>query len=164
MGISLRPATLGDVAFLADVVIRATIAQGRFPPDADLDEYRAGYEEWTRETVLGAIPDCTLSVIERDGVPIGRFRVVRAPTSITLGGIQLLPAFQNQRTGSTLLEQLKQEAEQKSIPLRLSVEKNNPNAQRFYKRHGFVGVGEDEEEYHLEYRATLDRQAPESET
>ena len=45
MTIHLRPATLEDVAFLADVVITTTLAQGRFPHNVDLVEYRAGYEE-----------------------------------------------------------------------------------------------------------------------
>jgi ribosomal protein S18 acetylase RimI-like enzyme len=152
MTIHLRPATLEDVAFLADVVVTATLAQGRFPPDVDLSEYRAGYEEWTRETILGAIPDCTLSVIEYDGYPAGRLRVVRTQMSITLAGIQLLPAYQNQQIGSTLIEQLKREAERKQIPLCISVEKDNPAAQRLYQRLGFRTSGQDEKEYHLEYR------------
>lgn len=65
MTIHLRPATLADASFLTDVVIQATIAQGRFPRNVDEDEYRTGYEEWTRETVLGQIPGCTLNVIEK---------------------------------------------------------------------------------------------------
>jgi ribosomal protein S18 acetylase RimI-like enzyme len=154
MTIALRPATLDDAAFLADVVITATLAQDRFPHDVDLAEYRAGYEEWTRETILGALPGCTLSVIERDGCPIGRLRVVRTPTAITLAGIQLLPTYQNQRIGSTLIEQLKREADQLRVPLVLSVEKNNPHAQRLYERLGFLCIGQDEQQYHLEYRPT----------
>jgi ribosomal protein S18 acetylase RimI-like enzyme len=153
MMIHLRPATLEDVAFLADVVITATLAQDRFPPDVDVAAYRAGYEDWTRETIQGAILDCTLSVIERDGCPIGRLRVVRTQTSITLAGIQLLPAYQNQRIGSTLIEQLKREADQQQVPLCLSVEKNNPHAQRLYERLGCHLMGQDAHEYHLEYRS-----------
>ena len=155
MTIHLRPAALEDVAFLADVVITATLAQGRFPRDVDLVEYRAGYEEWTRETILGAIPNCTLSVIEYDGYPIGRLRVVRTPMSIALAGIQLLPAYQNQHIGSTLIEQLKGEAELKQVPLCISVEKDNPRAQRLYERLGFRTIGQDEQEYHLEYRPAM---------
>ena len=117
-------------------------------------EYRAGYEEWTRETILGAIPDCTLSVIEYDGYPMGRLRVVRTQMSITLAGIQLLPAYQNQHIGSTLIEQLKREAELKQVPLCISVEKDNPQAQRLYQRLGCRIIGQDEQEYHLEYRPT----------
>jgi ribosomal protein S18 acetylase RimI-like enzyme len=152
MTIQLRLAVLDDVAFLADVVIAATMAQGRFPPDVDVAEYRAGYEDWTRETILGAVPDCTLDVIECDGHPIGRLRVVRTQTSITLAGIQLLPAYQNQRIGSTLVEQLKREADLKQVPLCISVEKDNPHAQRLYERLGCRIIGQDEQEYHLEYR------------
>ena len=155
MTIALRPATLEDVAFLADVVITATLAQGRFPPDVDLVEYRAGYEDWTRETILGAIPDCTLSVIEYDGYPIGRLRLVRTRTSITLAGIQLLPAYQNQHIGSTLIEQLKREAGLKQVPLFISVEKDNPHAQLLYERLGFRIIGQDEQEYHLEYHPAM---------
>ncbi|HSJ89459.1 MAG TPA: GNAT family N-acetyltransferase [Anaerolineales bacterium] len=155
MTIDLRPATLADVAFLADVVITATLAQGRFPPDIDLVEYRTGYENWTRETILGTIPDCTLSVIESDGYPIGRLRIVRTRTSITLAGIQLLPAYQNQHIGSTLIEQLKREADLKQVPLFISVEKDNPGAQRLYERLGCRIIGQDEQEYHLEYRPDM---------
>ena len=152
MTIALRPATLDDVAFLADVVMTATTAQGRFPPETDLDEYRTGYEDWTRETVLGAVPDCTLSVIEYDGRPVGRLRVVRTHANIELAGIQLLPPYQNRRIGSTLIEQLKREAELAHLPLLIAVEKDNPAAQRLYERLGFRRIGEDEREYRLEYR------------
>jgi ribosomal protein S18 acetylase RimI-like enzyme len=160
MTIHLRPATLEDVAFLADVVITSTLAQGRFPHDVDLVEYRAGYEEWTRETILGAIPDCTLYVIEYDNSPIGRLRVVRTRASIKLAGIQLLSAYQNQRIGSTLIEQLKCEADLKQVPLFISVEKDNPRAQRLYERLGCRIIGQDEQEYHLEYRPTMPEQSP----
>lgn len=158
MAIHLRPATLEDVAFLADVVITATLAQGRFSHDVDLVGYRAGYEDWTRETILGAIPDCTLSVIECDSYPIGRLRVVRTRASITLAGIQLLPVYQNQRIGSTLIEQLKREADLKQVPLFISVEKDNPRAQRLYERLGCRIIGQDEQEYHLEYRPSMHEQ------
>ncbi len=152
--IQLRTATLDDVAFLADVVITATLAQGRFPAEVDLVEYRAGFEAWTCETVLGAVPDCTLSVIEYNGCAAGRLRVVRTPTAITLAGIQLLPAYQNQRIGTQLIEQLKQEADHKQVPLFISVEKDNPQAQRLYERLGCHVIGQDEREYQLVYRSS----------
>ena len=97
-------------------------------------------------------PNCTLSVIEYDGYPIGRLRVVRTGTSIALAGIQLLPAYQNQRVGSTLIEELKREADREQVPLCISVEKDNPHAQRLYERLGCRIIGQDEQEYHLEYR------------
>ena len=153
MNIQLRTATLDDGPFLTNVVITATIAQGRFPADTDIDEYRAGYEAWTRDTVLGKYPNVSLSVVMLDGVSVGRFRVVRDAVTITLAGIQLLPAYQSQGIGSVLLRQLIYEAEQKDIPLQLAVEKDNPDAQRFYERLGFLQIAEGGDEYHLEYRA-----------
>lgn len=157
MPIHLRRAALEDAPFLADVVIQATLAQGRFSQDVDEGEYRSEYEEWTRETILGGIPNCTLSVIEEDGCPIGRLRVVRNGISITLAGIQLLPAYQNKGIGSILIEQLKREADRNHIPLLISVEKDNPRAQRFYLRHGCRMVDENKDEYELEYRPSTNQ-------
>jgi ribosomal protein S18 acetylase RimI-like enzyme len=102
---------------------------------------------------MDTVPNCLLSVIEYYGLPIGRLRVVRDSTSITLAGIQLLPEYQNKRIGTMLVENLKHEADLKRLPLHISVEKNNPHAQRFYKRLGLVIRDEDQEEYHLEYRS-----------
>jgi ribosomal protein S18 acetylase RimI-like enzyme len=93
--------------------------------------------------------------IEYDGCPIGRLRVVRTRTSITLAGIQLLPAYQNQRIGSPLIEQLRREPDLKQMPLFISVEKDNPRAQRLYERLGCRISGKDEQEYHLEYRPAM---------
>jgi ribosomal protein S18 acetylase RimI-like enzyme len=156
MKIQIRTATLEDVAFLTDVVIKATLAQGRFDSSFNESEYRAGYEDWTRETILGNVPDCQLSVIEYEALSIGRLRVVRTNTSITLAGIQLLPEYQNQHIGTHLIEELKREAEQKDLPLGISVEKDNPNAKRLYVRLGFSLVSQDDQEYHLEYRSKSD--------
>jgi len=136
---------------MAGVMRRAWRNPG-FGNDVDQAAYRAGYEDWTRETVLGHIPDCSLSVIEQDGQPIGRLRVLCNETGITLAGIQLLPAYQNQGIGTMLVTQLQRDADQRNLPLRIAVEKDNPNAQRFYERCGCRVIGEDAQEYHLEYR------------
>lgn len=157
MTIHLRPATLDDVAFLADVVIAATMAQGRFPHDVTVEEYRTGYEDWTRETITEASADCTLSVIERDGTPVGRLRVVHTPADLTLAGIQILPSYQNQGIGTTLIERLKREAEARDVALHIGVEKDNPRARRLYERLGCDLIGEDENEYHLVYRPATPR-------
>ena len=155
MNITIRTATLEDLGFLTDVVIKTTRAQGRFGDDFNETEYRAGFEDWTKETILGlAEPGCVLSVIESDNTPIGRLRVVRNANKITLAGIQILPEYQNNKIGNQLIEQLKREADQKGMALLVSVEKDNPDAQRLYERLGCKVVGQDDKEYHLEYRPT----------
>jgi len=45
LNINIRFATLEDVVFLAEVVIKATLAQGRFDSTFNEAEFRAGYED-----------------------------------------------------------------------------------------------------------------------
>ena len=147
----IRTATLADVDFMTEVALRATAAQGRLAPDFDEDEFREGFGAWTRETIMGAEPGCTLSVIEIDSVPIGRLRVVRTDDALTLAGIQLLPTFQNQRIGSRIINQLQEETRKSGLPMHLSVELDNPHAKRLYERLGFQVIGQNEREYEMEW-------------
>jgi ribosomal protein S18 acetylase RimI-like enzyme len=59
-----------------------------------------------------------------------------------------------------LIEQLKRETDLKQAPLFISVEKDNPRAQRLYERLGCRIIGQDAQEYHLEYRPALHEQSP----
>ena len=147
----VRPARTDDAGFLADVVLSATRAQGRLPDDLDEAEWRAGFAEWTSEQIGADIPGSTTSVIESDGGRAGRLRVARGDGRIELCGIQLLPRVQSRGLGTAIIEQLKAEAAAAGVPLDLGVEKDNPDARRFYDRLGFVLVGEDEEEHKLRW-------------
>jgi ribosomal protein S18 acetylase RimI-like enzyme len=163
----VRPATEGDVSFLTDVVIVTTRAQGRLPDGFDEQEFRAGFAEWTREQVRGeAVPDdggkSETSVIEIDGERAGRLRVVRAPDHVELAGIQLLPAHQGHGIGTHLVEQIVTDARRAGLPVRLSVEKDNPRARGLYERLGFVAVGETESDVLLEASTSAVRPAPSS--
>lgn len=151
--IRLRAATEGDVAFLTDVVVLATQAQGRWPEDADEASWRAGFADWTRQQVRGEVSGSTTSVVEVDGVPVGRHRVVRGEGQVELAGLQLLPAYQGRGIGTALVRAAIAEAEGAGQPCRLSVEKDNPRARALYERLGFVLTGEDGREHHLERRS-----------
>lgn len=147
--VRLRPATEDDVDFLTDVVVTATRAQGRWPDDADEDEWRTGFAEWTREQVRGEVSGSTTSVIEVGGLPAGRHRVVRSGDHVELAGIQLRPEFQGRGIGSALVGALTDDARVTGTPVRLSVERDNPRARALYERLGFVLVGEDDRDHHL---------------
>ena len=108
--IELRTATDEDVAFLTDVVVEATRAQGRLPADFDETEFRAGFTDWTREQVRGDLAGSSTSVVEIDGVPVGRLGVVRADDRVELAGIQLLPAHQSRGIGASIVTSLIHEA------------------------------------------------------
>ena len=139
----IRPATAEDVGFLADVSLAT--AQGRLPADFDEVEWRAGFCDWTIETLA------MTSVIELYDEPIGRLRIRRTPESIELCGIQLLPELQNRGIGTAVIRGLQAEAATTGVPLDLGVEKDNPNARRLYDRLGFAKIGESDTEDKLRW-------------
>jgi ribosomal protein S18 acetylase RimI-like enzyme len=156
----IRPATMEDVGFLADVVIEATRAQGRLPADFDEAQWRSGYAQWTEAQVRGEIANSTTSVIEIDNERVGRLRVTRTADHIELSGIQLFPQFQRHGIGTEVIQDLKAKAIAAGIPLDTGVEKDNPDAQRLYERLGFVQVGMTEQEHKLRWHPQPDtRQA-----
>jgi ribosomal protein S18 acetylase RimI-like enzyme len=137
----IRPAVAADVAFLADVTLAATRAQGRLPADFDEAAWRAGFEEWSRESI--ADEATSLNVIELDGRRVGRLRVSRTPDSVELNGIQHHPDAQNRGIGTAVITALQSEAATRGVPLELHVERDNPDARRLYTRLGFTKTGED---------------------
>jgi ribosomal protein S18 acetylase RimI-like enzyme len=142
----IRPATLSDASFLADVALEALRAQRSLPDDFDEKEWRSGFISWTVEQVRGEISFSATSVIELGDEAVGRLRVVRDGNRIKLAGIQLRARDQRKGIGSSIVESLKNEAATAGLPLELSVEKDNPRARALYERLGFRKVGEDKGE------------------
>lgn len=159
-GYRLRAATAGDVRFLADVVIEATRAQGRFPDSIGEREWRQGFSAWTMSDIRGEIPGSTTSVIETGTGRAGRLRITRTAGCIELSGIQLLPRVQRRGIGTAVIEDLKAEAAAAGLPLELGVEKDNPGARRLYERLGFTRAGETEEEFRLRWNPRPDATTP----
>jgi ribosomal protein S18 acetylase RimI-like enzyme len=147
----IRPATLADTGFLADVVLTATRAQGRLPGDFDEPAWRAAFAAGTRKQICGEVPDSATSVIESGGEPVGRLRIIRSRDRIELSGIQLLPHVQGRGIGTAIIEGLQAEATAAGLPLDIAVEKDNPRARRLYERLGCVQVAEDEQEHKLRW-------------
>lgn len=146
----IRLATVEDVNFLTEVTIEATRAQGRLPDGFDEPGWRRSFGERTRDQIHGKVPGSTTSVIELDGEPVGRLRVSRGER-IELSGIQLLPRVQRRGIGTAVIEGLKREATATGVPLDISVEKDNPDAQRLYERLGLSKVAENEWENKLQW-------------
>ena len=147
----LRPAAEADIGVLADVGVEATRAQGRLPADFDEPQWRDAFTDWTLEQIRGAIPGSTTSVVEIGSRPVGRARTVRTADSIELCGIQLLPEVQRRGIGTAIVADLQAEAAAASLPLELSVEKDNPDASKLYRRLGFAPIAETEDEYRLRF-------------
>ena len=147
--VTIRPATEADVELLTDVVIEATLHQGRLPDDFDEGEFRAGFGEWTAEQVRGELSGSTTAVVQVDGEDVGRLRVVRRPGLLEIAGLQLLPECQGRGIGAAVVETVVAEARAAGVPVELGVEKDNPRARAFWERCGFSYVGEDETEHRL---------------
>ncbi len=146
---AVRPATADDVGFLTDVVIEATLHQGRLPDDFDESDFRAGFGAWTAEQVTGDGSGSSISVVQVDGRDAGRLRVVRRGGLVEIAGLQLLPDLQSQGFGRTVVERVVEQARGDGLPVELGVEKDNPRARAFWERCGFTYVGEDETEHRL---------------
>jgi ribosomal protein S18 acetylase RimI-like enzyme len=147
----IRPATLEDIGFLADVVVEATRAQGRLSGDFDEPTWRRSFTAWTEKQIRGEVPDSTTSVIEFGGERAGRLRVIRSRDRLELAGIQLMPRVQGRGIGTAIIEGLKAEAQMVGACLHIGVEKDNPRARRLYERLGCVQVAEDDQEHKLRW-------------
>jgi GNAT superfamily N-acetyltransferase len=147
--VTTRAATEADVDFLTEVVIEATLDQGRLPDDFDEVDFRAGFGAWTAEQVHGDGAGSSIAVVVVDGEDAGRLRVVRRDGLVEIAGFQLLPAHQSRGVGRTVVDAVVAEARRDGVPVELGVEKDNPRARAFWERCGFVYVGEDETEHRL---------------
>ena len=149
MHATTRPATKTDVAFLTDVVIEATLHQGRLPDDFDEVDYRAGFGAWTADQIGGDGHGSTIAVVQVDGQDAGRLRVVRRDGLVEIAGLQLLPDHQSHGVGRVVVDSVVAQARADGLPVELGVEKDNPRARAFWERCGFTYVGEDEAEHRL---------------
>src|SRR5262249_27391089 len=89
-------------------------------------------------------------IIQLDRTDIGVIGVERHSDHWFLEKLYLLPAYQNQGLGGSLLERLKSETAFAQLALRLTVLEVNP-ARRFYERHGFVLVRTIPPRHHMEW-------------
>lgn len=81
-------------------------------------------------------PGASLSVIDIDGVPAGRFYVHRTPHDFRVIDIALLPEFRRRGVGGDLLGKLIDESRATGASVSIHVEVENP-ARRLYERLGF---------------------------
>jgi len=82
-----------------------------------------------------------IDVIQYEGKDVGRLRIVRSPEYVYIGGIQILPEFQNKGIGTALFSELKEESKKTGVPIILEVHDENAAAMSFYKELGFEETG-----------------------
>ncbi|MFI5693491.1 GNAT family N-acetyltransferase [Kribbella sp. NPDC051586] len=146
--ITLRTATRDDIPVLASVLANV---QAQADPSIDVEEQRRGMTEAINGYFGLDEPESILSIVEYDGVPVGRLRVVRFDDRIFLGGLQIHPDFQRRGIGTELVTALQDESRSAGKPLVLTVERDNTRARTLYERLGFELNSESDQEVQLAY-------------
>jgi ribosomal protein S18 acetylase RimI-like enzyme len=138
--IELRPATADDFDFLYRLH-RAT-----------LKEYVArtwGWDEgWQRQRFEQHFDPAASQVIEFKKRDAGVVSVVEREEEIFLANIAVTPDLQGQGIGTSVIQQVLDEAKRSGKPVVLQVLKVNP-ARRLYERLGFSVTGENETHYFM---------------
>ena len=153
MSLSLRAVSLADEAFLFRVYASTRAEEMALLPwdDEQKQAFLQMQFNAQSQSYQQQFPGAEYQVIVHDGVPAGRLTVERADESILLIDIALLPAHRNMGIGSSLIGDLKTEAQETGRPLRLDVENFNP-AYRLYERLGFKKIDEASFYYRIEWR------------
>jgi ribosomal protein S18 acetylase RimI-like enzyme len=143
-GVSLRPQTEEDYAFLCRVYV--SVRWGELQAVPWTDEQRVAFLEdqyskqhshyttyYTRSDFL---------IVEKDGIPIGRLCIDRGhPADLRVVDIALLPEGRGSGIGGALLEAVLAEARAEGKKASIHVEQENP-AKRLYARLGFRDVSQ----------------------
>jgi ribosomal protein S18 acetylase RimI-like enzyme len=108
-------------------------------------------ESWQRQYFEEKWTRAKYRIIEHDGQPIGAIWVTDSTGHRFVNEIQLLPEFQGQGIGSTLIREEMERSRDVHLPLRLQVLRQNPRARQLYTRLGFVVCGETATHLVMEY-------------
>ncbi|MFT6864747.1 MAG: ribosomal protein S18 acetylase RimI-like enzyme [Akkermansiaceae bacterium] len=137
--VSLRPETPEDFSFLEELVFAVREGEAGFR-ELLLSERIALLKEQTRLQVhhyRKVYPNAHFMLIEAEGKPVGRYYVHQALDHLLIVELSILPAFQGHGIGRQLIKSAQAEAIRTKVPVRLSVEMENP-AMLFYEGLGFV--------------------------
>ena len=95
------------------------------------------HDDWQQENFAKNWSSSETSVIVSQEKIIGYLQIVREPDHIFLKNLGLHPLFQNQGIGQRVMNYLMKMAQSFKVPIKLSVFKTNPRAERFYMQLGF---------------------------
>lgn len=96
-------------------------------------------------------PGLRLILVEDERAGCVGFRIGEG--EVKVDSFYLVQRFQNRGLGAVILKALLAEADSLRLPVRLEVLRGSP-AGRFYERHGFVKLGEDDVEAEYERAAS----------
>jgi len=133
--LTLLPAVEGDFEELVALRIAAMRESleriGRFDPVRARERFRSGFTPaYTRHVMV-------------DGQRVGFVVVKPGQNQLLLDHLYIDPDHQGKGIGAAVLEQVFKEANELSLPMRVGALRES-EANRFYQRHGFAFVAEEE--------------------
>lgn len=136
--VTLRPVTDGDREFLFRLYASTRAGEKALTGwgDEQWEEFvRMQFQlqhAWYMQNYLHS----SFNVVISTDTPAGRFYVNRMPGEIRIVDISLLPEYRGRGIGEGLMSDVLREGDERSVPVSLHVESNNP-ALTLYRRLGF---------------------------
>ncbi len=153
MKISLRPVEANDDGLLFKIFAATRQAEMALVDWTETQKELFLHMQFDAQcrSYLLQFPSARHQVILCDDVPAGRLITEQSEGEIFLVDIALLPEQRNKGIGTTLLQELQDQAAQAGKLIRLHVELFNP-ARHLYERLGFVGVQQSGIYYEMAWR------------
>jgi ribosomal protein S18 acetylase RimI-like enzyme len=152
MTISLRTETPEDEPFLRRLIVEtiaASLGASSWPEPMRTPLLEIQYSA-RRQSVRGNSPNGDSQLILVDGESAGWLYRAELPDEIRLVEIMVADAHRGKGVGTAVLSTVLSEAQEKSKPVRLSVDLRNSGAFRLYERLGFRRVAGDELQHVME--------------
>lgn len=135
---TLKPITDDDISFLFQLYTTIKEHEIGFLPLPEEQKKHLlkmqfnAQEAQFKEHYSGALH----SLIMQKNKSIGRVNVLHAKKETRIIDISLMPDFQNNGIGGTIIKEITEDAQERGVPTTLHVAKDNP-ARLLYLRHGF---------------------------
>lgn len=136
--ISLRPMAEGDLEFLFQLYASTRVEEKELAGwgDAQWDEFMRMQFTLQHTQYLRNYDRPAFGIIMENGAPVGKLFVDRRADEYRLIDLAVMPEFRRRGIADHLLQALLGEAEARTLPISLHVEKNNPIL-GYYQRLGF---------------------------
>lgn len=137
-GLGLRPARLGDAAFLASLYRSTRWDLQLLDAEKDFIETVLDMQQNAQTVGYGDDhPDAMNFIVEKLGESVGRVMVLFGPNEVRVLDLSLVPAVRGLGFGTAVLRALQQAADQVKSPLSLCVLRHNQAARQLYYTLGF---------------------------
>ena len=142
--IKRRASTLLDEAFLRQLYNSTRADEMALVPWSAVQKeaFLASQFNAQKTHYASTFPNSQHDIVESGGVRCGRLWIDRSKQTIHIVDITIHPDFRNKGIGAQLMSELIELSVKTNIPISLNVWQANVAAQRFYKRHNFVFVSE----------------------